>query len=479
MIPSPTGLLVCLALLLIGRAMGSPVLVGLMMSLAFGSTAFAVLPSLGGSSPLIYTLFALILVVRVVCRRDGLNDFAAELVRHRACLLVLLLIVYVAGTAVILPRLFQGDVGMFDLRQSGGLEVPLAPSTGNITQSGYFVLGGLTCLLLCIELRRPGALAAMELGFVAWVGMNVGLGLLDLLGKLAGAGDVLLPIRTASYALLTDDISVGFYRIAGGHSEASAFATALFPGLVFIMTYWRITQGRLAFALMLLSLGMLMLSTSSTGYACLGAYMLWLAISASLFPFRGGPRRSDLILAGVILVGVTVCLGIYLLDDSAFSSVRRLLEEALLNKSQSSSAQERGYANDRSIQVFFETGGIGIGMGSSRASNWLIAMLSQTGIIGTTLLLVLAGLFLRPPPRPAGGDTSALALHESARAAGLWMLVPAIISSGNADPGILFFICLATVLSCRDALAAAPPGLARRSGRLPVVPVGRIANAPH
>jgi hypothetical protein len=50
------GLIVCAALLLIGRWFGAPVLIGLFASLAFGSTAFATLTALGGSSPLIYTL---------------------------------------------------------------------------------------------------------------------------------------------------------------------------------------------------------------------------------------------------------------------------------------------------------------------------------------------------------------------------------------------------------------------------------------
>ncbi|MCJ8145222.1 hypothetical protein MKI84_20055 [Ancylobacter sp. A5.8] len=482
MIPSPTGLLVCAALLLLGQTLGSAVIVALMASLAFGSTAFAVLPSLGGSSPLIYTLFALILIGRLALQRDGLEEVRAELARHPSCVVVLLLIVYVCGSAIILPRLFQGDVGMFDMRESGGLEVPLAPTSGNITQSSYFALGGLTCLTLCIGLRRPGALRAMEMGFLAWVAMNVGLGLVDLLGKLAGIGDVLLPIRTASYALLTDDIAVGFFRIAGGHSEASAFAASIFAGLVFSMTYWRVTQNPRAFALMLLALGLLLMSTSSTGYACLGAYAAWLTISACLFPFRGHIRRSDLILAGLALLVATVCLGVYLVDSSAFANVQRLFEDAVLNKSQSSSARERGYANYRSLEALIQTGGIGIGMGSSRASNWLIAALSQIGVIGTLPLLALAALFLRPPPTDTRRDAGPLALHEAARATGLWILVPAIISGGNADPGILFFICLATVLSCRDALAAVPVLAPRpRTGALqrrPAAQRGRTRHAP-
>ena len=72
------------------------------------------------------------------------------------------------------------------------------------------------------------------------------MGVIDLLGKLAGAGDVLAPIRTASYAMLTDVSLGGFARIAGAYSEASAFGGVSLACLAFSYTYWRKTKDRLA-----------------------------------------------------------------------------------------------------------------------------------------------------------------------------------------------------------------------------------------
>ncbi len=75
--------------------------------------------------------------------------------------------------------------------------------------------------------------------------VNMALGLVDLLGKMAGAGDLLAPIRTANYAMLTDVEQAGFSRIAGGHPEASAFAMSMFAGTVFLITSWRVTRNTL------------------------------------------------------------------------------------------------------------------------------------------------------------------------------------------------------------------------------------------
>ncbi|WP_188610341.1 hypothetical protein [Chelatococcus reniformis] len=454
-------------LLLVGHALGSPVLVALMASLALGSTAFASLSSLGGSSPLIYTLFSIILIAKLVLRPGGLRDVHAELVRHPISVIILLLVVYTAGTALVLPRLFQGDHSAIVPVNGAPMEVPLAPVSGNITQPAYFALGALTCITLCIALREPGALMTIRRAFFAWVVLNGALGILDLLGKAAGAGDVLLPIRTANYSLLTDAEQSGFSRIAGGHPEASSFAAAMFAGLAFLATYWRVTQQRVVFVLTMIAIILLLLSTSTTAYACVGAYAALLGASAGLSLLKGHIRRTDLILAGTVLVGVTACLGIYLVDDTAFADAQRLFETTVLTKSQSASAIERNYFNALSLQTFFDTGGLGIGMGSSRASNWLIAVVSQIGIIGATLQLVLVGVLLRPPPRSARVDVGLLALHEGARAAGLASLFGNLVSGGSADPGVLFFICLATVISCRDALAVQSPA------NLPRLPASR------
>ena len=58
------------------------------------------------------------------------------------------------------------------------------------------------------------------------------------------------------------------------------------------------------------------------------------------------------------------------------------------------------------MDAFFATNGLGVGLGSARTSNWYVAILSNTGIIGGTLLaLFIVRLFLRRgPPEPGAAE---------------------------------------------------------------------------
>lgn len=72
--PSIPGLLLLLALLALGRRLGAAIVIGLFLSLPFGSTALGTLGALGGSSPLIYVAFVLLLLAAVALRRSFTED---------------------------------------------------------------------------------------------------------------------------------------------------------------------------------------------------------------------------------------------------------------------------------------------------------------------------------------------------------------------------------------------------------------------
>ncbi len=478
MIPSLAGILACIAVALAGCLWGSATLVGLPAALAFGATAFATLPALGGSSPQIYTIFAMSLVVAPFLRPGGIATLASGVRRTPVSLVLVVMIVHASATAMILPRLFAGETSVFvPSRQTGEImETVLAPVSGNISQTAYFVLGALTCLVLCATLPTGGRLALIRRGLMLWATLNAGLGAIDLLAKLGGAGDVLEFIRTASYAMATDVEHAGFFRIAGGHSEASAFGSAIFASMVFCMTWARMTGDRRVGLLAAASLGLLLLSTSTTAYACLAIYGAGLAGLALLNLLRGRVRKADLALLYAVLAGAAIVLAIHLYNNNAFDAVRKLLDAAIFNKASSSSAAERGYWNMRSFETFLETGGLGVGMGSSRASNWLIAALSQTGAVGVALQLLLSLALLRPLPQNRPHDPQLRALHEAARATGLASITAMMLNGSSADPGMLFFICVAVTLSSRRVLLAQPGAwpTARALSWRPPVPPGQL-----
>jgi len=230
---SLAGFDVCAGLLLIGYCLHATLIVALMGSLAFGSTAIGTLTTLGRSSPLIFTFIAFILLLFVLIRRTTLSEPILVFTQYRAAWIALGLMLYACLSAVFLPRLFAGRTSGFVPIRGQVFEVPLGPVAGNFTQTSYFVLGVLAFLALSVLLLRQHNLQKMRRGFFAWCTLHATLGLFDFTSKRLGAGDVLEPIRSASYAMLTDVQEAGFSRIAGGYSEASAFAWASLAALAF------------------------------------------------------------------------------------------------------------------------------------------------------------------------------------------------------------------------------------------------------
>lgn len=456
--PSFVGLAVCCALLLFGRLLGAPLIVALITSIAFGSTAIATLGALGGSSPLIYMVFVLILLASMLMRGRIWRELTIVFQLHRPVWIVCLLTLYAVCGALILPRLFAGRTSAFIPMREHGLvfEVPLAPVSGNFTQTAYFALGALAFLAMSVLLLRRGTLDAVRKGFFAWAGINAAAGVIDLMSKMMGAGDVFRPVRTATYALVTEVEQAGFWRIVGLYSEASAFGAAALASLAFSFTYWKSTGSRPAFVLAMVLLVLVLLSTSTTAYAGLGILFLVLMLGLAGSLAAGRISRVDIGLLALCAVCAVAGLAILVRDRHAFEAFEELFRTTILEKSTSSSALERSFWNARSLQSFLDTYALGIGLGSSRSSNWVISVLSQLGLLGALLQAALVATLAYAPGREAWsrGDRELIALHDSVRAAALTVLLCGTIAGGAADPGLLFFISLATVLACRAHLRA-------------------------
>ena len=294
--PSLPGLAVCAALIALGFALRAPILVALFAALPFGSTAFATLTALGGSTPLVYTMMASLLVIATIARRSFAHELGVVFRSYAASWVVLGLLLYVVVGSQILPRLFAGKTTSFIIFRGGVLEQPLAPTSGNITQAGYFALGVLTFYCVSILLLRPNSLPALRKGFFVFVTASVAFGYLDLAAKLAGLGDVLLPIRTANYSFLTEISAGGFWRIVGAHPEASSFAIGALACLAFSLVYWRTTGSRSALVLAVSSFVLVALSTSTTAYVGLAVLgFVYAAIAAQrLLAGRIGRRWGGL-----------------------------------------------------------------------------------------------------------------------------------------------------------------------------------------
>ena len=86
---SLAGFAVCAGLLLVGYCLRATLIVALMGSFAFGSTAIGTLAALGGSSPLVFTLIAFILLLFVLMHRATLSELALVFTEYRAAWIAL------------------------------------------------------------------------------------------------------------------------------------------------------------------------------------------------------------------------------------------------------------------------------------------------------------------------------------------------------------------------------------------------------
>ena len=454
--PSLPGLIVCGLLLAFGWRLGAPILVALFASLPLSSTAFATLPALGGATPLVYTLVALLFIASVVLRPGSGRRLGRVFRREPTAWLVLGLLFYSLASAVILPRLFAGETSAFVVHRGGVLELPLAPTFGNITQTAYFALGAVAFFCLLIELQGRAALRAVHTGFFAYLVASVALGIVDLGAKVAGLGDVLSPIRTANYSLLTEVAAGSFWRLTGATPEASTFAIGMLACVAFATVYWRTTGDRLALLLAILAFLLCLLSTSTTAYLGLALLGLLQGFMILRKVISGRVGRRDAAMAACLPVLLVAILGIYVAKEKALDPVVQLVDTMVIKKGQSDSAKEREYWNRRSLAALSDTHGLGTGFGSSRASSWVIAVISQLGLVGAVLMGLLTATLLRDPGSSSTHDPTALGLYRGARAAALAFLVGVSLSGGSADPGILFFLCLAVVVTARQGWPVRP-----------------------
>ena len=449
--PSIAGILTCCALLLLGTCLRLPIIIALFASLPFGATAIVSLGGLGGSSPLIYTAFVLMLLLTVATRPRFAETIGIVFKRHWVPWLVLALVIYVAFGAFFLPRLFTDQTMAFVPIAGEVVEVPLAPVPGNFTQTGYFALNVLAFYAFCVILRERSALEAIGRGFFVFATLQVTLGAIDLGGKLVGLNNVLAPIRSASYAMLNEDQVNGFWRISGGFSEASAFAAASVSCLAFVFTYWRATGSSVALTLALALLGLLVLSTSTTAYVALAVLILPLLGSVLYSALASRIFRRDLMLAGFALTALTVLIAVHMGDEKLLNPFVDLVNTMVFEKHASSSGIQRAYWNASSLQSLADTDWLGVGMGSSRSSSWLVSVVSQLGIIGTVMMAALVGFLARGMTHlESKVDSKGRCIARGVRAASLASLVTLSISGSSADPGLIFFIALAMLVACRE-----------------------------
>lgn len=447
-----------------------PVLIYLFFSAApFGTLAVVPVELVGGVNLLPQAVCASAIILRLMLDRPARLDAVQAMAdMRRLGLLSLFLIVSMLVTAF-MPRLFAGTVDVVSMAGVAEGPQPLASGTSNLTQIAYLCLSVLTVAAFAAAAADRAMMATLGRAVLVGGATVAATGLAAMAADAGGAGALLEPFRTVTYVLLTEDEALGARRLAGLMPEASAFgALCVLYGAMAALFYpcFDGALRRFAAAIALTLFVMAALSTSSTAFVGLavgGGLLAANWLRRLLSPASPHPTGGQIEFV-VALSLVIAALAMLLFETRLFDYAGDMIDLMLFQKVSSDSYIERMRWNDTAMDGFWATLGLGVGLGSARASNWFVALLSNTGAIGAALMLgFVAQTFLRKPP---SGDPLRAEFIWALKGVLLLSLVMGALAGTSAD----FGVGTGAVYGMLTGLGHRHVGPAGRAGRSEVRP---------
>lgn len=461
--------LIGLALLIHGSTRGLFVFV--MVSTLFGGSAAIYLSALGGSSITPANFALAFLLLRFVL--PGASVSAGVPAALRANVWLLVFVFYGAVAALLLPRIFAGEIDVTPLRgqvrSHYGSQLarilasePLRFTSQNVTTAIYMT--GTLALAIAAHaiLSMPGG-ARLLARIGALIGMcHALLGFASVALRNTPANAVLDFLRNGSYAQLSHEWD-GFVRMNGVWPEASSFAAYALVWFVFNFECWlRGVEARRTGPATLLLGTALVIGTSSGGYVGLALFaaimLLRMLATPHLVPID---RLAWLTLAGLATVAGGCAL--LVLNPVLATAMRDLFEHMTFDKAGSFSGRQRLFWASQGFDAFRVSHGLGIGPGSFRSSSLVGAIIGSLGVIGVVSFIAHVWRAFRP-----ASLSTWMPIGESDRdvaAAAAWAVLLDIsiasISAPSCDPGFNFAILTGAAIALRGRSSNRPAGFAR------------------
>lgn len=457
MVPSVFALLVCIAGFMTSRAGALRWQVALCL---FGGTAALSLPALGGAVITPSVLFLPFLIYRALGQRDRSRSWRVS----PAAMWLSFAVLWGVLGAFCFPRMMAGMLQILTIDRTSSIEegaalIPLRPVSGNITQSAY-ALGNVATFLAIRTLLAPSTrLELFRDAALFLTALNCTAAIINLAEFHAGLPPLLEYVRTG-YATFGTYEAAGLVRIHGTFPETSAFSSFTLPLFAFAVNLWLdnarpLYSGALAAA----SLLFLLISTSGTAYVGLGVYLSILLYTVARRATRQQAARRT---AGLVTVGlcvIAIVASAFVFESAVVSRVYSFIDGMVLSKMDSESGVTRSSWNHQAWLNFIESYGLGVGLGSARASSFALVLLSNVGAFGTACYVAFLYCVMHRRGFEGGSVTRA------SRHAVVASLVTACVSGTVFDLGIAFyaFAAAATVGVTAETAAGLAPAQAAPS----------------
>lgn len=302
---------------------------------------------------------------------------------------LLLLLAYALGSAALLPDVFAGRIVVWPQKPDPVMPGPelLARSSGNLTQSLYLTANILLAVAAGLFLTRSRVQwRALLKGYLAGGYIAAGFALWQLAARVGGVpfpSDVLH--SNPGWTIVEQNLG-SVPRIQGSFSEPAALAYYM-SGIAFSCLWLCVRGHQVMRPQVLLGLAVVStcLSTSTTGIATLVVGLPATLLFAAAGGDAPGLRRAVRMLAVMAVCGGVVLAPLVALRPELIDLVQEVID-ATLSKGESESYIERGLMNQASWAAFFQSGGLGVGWGSARASSLLPGIAAGGGVFGLAMV---------------------------------------------------------------------------------------------
>ncbi|SDO26746.1 hypothetical protein SAMN05216360_11821 [Methylobacterium phyllostachyos] len=357
--------------------------------LAFNALAVAP-PAVTGGVSITAPFFCFLLFAVRIFLREGPKRFFAAAFSLNLFGLYTLFILYGVVATYLFPIVFGGEIFIYPMQiPTDGISIlqPLTRTSSNITQASYMTLSFLMAISVGFLATETDVAKLVRGSIYPLVAIIVITGALDLLNL----NEVLAFFRNANYALVADTQIGSIKRIVGATPEASSFgflAAGCFSILLLLRGVFRIDA--LWLVSLLLCLAFSCLSASSTAYGMIFTAFIVCAVQQTFSVLFGNRRDARFAVQFFLASSCAAIVLLLVLYTQPFFKEKmfELADQLIFEKSLTSSYEERSRWSKTTLDSFFSSGGLGIGLGSARSSNSLINVLASTGVPGSAFLIL-------------------------------------------------------------------------------------------